>query len=263
MKENKRMIFIGGMPRSGTTLIQGMLCNDDKTIDSTKECTYLRFLVEAYQKGKYTWDGFTNQYFSNRNEFFSFNKQIIDSYFSQLSKVIDTNDKIIVQKHPGIVNIIPDLIELYPDSNFIVMKRDIRDAIASYLKIKRNEGYSAKYFVDMYIGEFRTFNEWCKNVNTNNVLFVQYEDLLTETIETMQEIRNFTGLQLNFDPLDTKWKHKRGTEEYTTELDGKPIDSNNIGKYKDLLAQEEIELIEKNKENIQNFFPFDIFWEKK
>lgn len=256
------MIFIGGMPRSGTTLMQGIICNDNQTIQSTKECTYLRFLVEAYQKGKYMWDRHTHQYFSDKSEYASFNKQIINKYFSQLSKMIDISNKEIVQKHPGIVNIIPDLIELYPDSRFIIMKRDIRDAISSYMKIKRNEGYNLKYFVDMYIGEFRTFNEWYKNINVNNVLFVQYEELLTNANKMMAILREFTGLSLDFDPMTEGWDYCRGTEEYTTELDGNPIDSDNIGNHKDLLAQEEIETIEKYKDNVQQFFPFNIFWEK-
>ena len=175
--------------------------------------------------------------------------------------MIDVSGKVIVQKHPGIVNIVPDLTELYPNSKFIIMKRDIRDAISSYLKIKRDEGYNLKYFVDMYIGEFRTFTEYYRNVNVNNILFVQYEELLTDTDKVMNELREFTGLSLDFNPKTEGWDYCRGTEEYTTELDGKPIDSSNIGKYKDLLAQEEIETIEKYKDNIQQFFPFDIFWE--
>lgn len=52
MRENN-MIFIGGMPRSGKTLMQGIMCNDKKAIQSTTECTYLMLLIEAYQKGKY------------------------------------------------------------------------------------------------------------------------------------------------------------------------------------------------------------------
>ena len=173
--------------------------------------------------------------------------------------MIDVSGKEIIQKHPCFVSVVPDLTELYPDSKFIVMKRDIRDAVASNMKIKRDERYSLKYFVDMYINIFRPFTKWYKNVNVDNILFIQFEELLTDTDRVMSELREFTGLSLDFDPLVTEWDYCR-TKEYTTELDGKPIDSSNIGNYKDLLAQEEIETLEKYKDNIQQSFPFEIFW---
>ena len=46
------MIFIGGAPRTGKNLTKGILCKDEKTFPVIRECTYLRFLLNAYAQGK-------------------------------------------------------------------------------------------------------------------------------------------------------------------------------------------------------------------
>ena len=47
------MIFIGGAMRSGTTLMQGIICNDTQTFPMTAECYYLQFLMELYNNIKF------------------------------------------------------------------------------------------------------------------------------------------------------------------------------------------------------------------
>ena len=48
-------IFIGGALRTGTTLVHGLLCKDDKTFRMQKESSYLRFLLNTYVEGKRLW----------------------------------------------------------------------------------------------------------------------------------------------------------------------------------------------------------------
>ena len=43
----QKAIF-GGFSRSGTTMLRGLLCNSPETMANTRECSYLRALVEAY-----------------------------------------------------------------------------------------------------------------------------------------------------------------------------------------------------------------------
>ena len=144
-------IFIGGAPRTGTTLLKGILCNDNETFPVIRECTYLRYLISAYSQGKFLWDYHTYDYFDSKEDFQNFHREIIDKYFNHVYSRFGQN-KVMVQKHPGLAIHFPDLDELYPDEClFILMIRDPRDAIASFLKINRDKGYTVKSSLDAYM----------------------------------------------------------------------------------------------------------------
>jgi len=257
---NKK-IFIAGGPRCGTTLMQGLLCKDNETMPMTKESTYFNFLIESYQKGKYMWDNHTHCYFRDQLEFLKFSKFLTDNYFKQIHSLYPAN--VLIHKHPGMTKTFPDIMELYPDSLFIVMLRDPRDSIASYLKIKRDSGYDVNYFINMFINELEPFMKFFKNNdNFSNVLFVRYEDLLLNADEQMEKLRNFTGLELNFDPTKEGWKSNRENGEYASELDGKPINGNNIGKSMFELSNKEIEYILSFKSQIDEMMPVNIWWDE-
>lgn len=245
---NKK-IFIAGGPRCGTTLMQGLLCKDDETIPMTKESTYFNFLMEAYQKGKFMWNNHTHSYFKDKMEYMGFNRFITDNYFRQVYSLYPAD--VLVHKHPGMTKTFPDIMELYPDSLFIIMLRDPRDAIASYLKIKRDEGYGVDYFVNMFIGEFQQYMDFIKTKgHMPNTLYVRYEDLLLNTEWQMEVLRDFTRLLLDFDPTKNGWESNRVGGEYSTELDGKPIDASNIGRYKENLTEDELMYIQSRMNEI-------------
>jgi hypothetical protein len=256
-------IFIGGALRTGTTLIHGILCKDEKTFKMQKECTYLRFLLQAYTEGKKLWNVHTDDYFDNPEHFMFANKQILSNYFHHIYNRFG-KDKIMVQKHPGLIDYFPELEELFPnDCLFIVVLRDPRDAISSFLDFKRFDGYDIQRVTDQYIGSYYYFMNYYEQKRwMPNVLFVKYEELLTNTNQVMIDLREFTGLELKNDLTKDTWESKRGIggDELVSELYGKPIDSNNIGKYKENLSIHEIEYINERKDEINDILKQDVFY---
>lgn len=256
------MIFIGGAARTGKTLLKGILCKDKETFPVIRECTYLRFLINAYAQGKMLWEQHTYDYFDSKSHFANFNKNLLDEYFNYVYKRFGP-DKILVHKHPALIQYFPELNELYPGMcKFIVMVRDPRDAIASFLKIKRDEGFNVTEFTGQFISSYTNFMQWYNIVNDkSNVLFIKYEELLTDTNMVMQKLRDFTGLELDFDPTIEGWDSKRGSSEYASVLDGKPIDPSNIGKYVYQLDKDELKFIESHRKEINDIIGFDIFYD--
>ena len=256
------MIFIGGAPRTGTTLLKGILCKDEQTFPVIRECTYLRFLLNAYAQGKMLWGQHTYDYFDNHKHFQQFNKEIIDKYFNHVYNRFGS-DKILVHKHPGLIQYFPELDELYPfQCKFILMLRDPRDAISSYLKINRNKGLDIKEATKQFVESYTNFISWYKGKwDADNVLFIKYEELLLNTDKTMDNLRDFTGLELDTNPLSDTWDSKRSTSEYASQLDGKPIDQTNIGNYMFHLTKDEIGYIEYHRENINKVFDENIFYD--
>ena len=255
-------IFIGGAPRTGTTLVHGILCSDDKTFRMHKECTYLRFLLNAYAEGKKLWNIHTDDYFDNPQHYMFFNKQIINQYFHHAYNRFG-KDKILIQKHPMLIDYFPELEELYPEEClFIVIMRDPRDAISSFLDVKRFDGFDIQMTTDQYIGAYHHFMGFYEHKQwMPNVLFVKYEELLTNTNKIMEDLRDFTGLKLDIDPTKDGWDCKRGTDEFSSDLDGKPIDSSNIGKHKNQLSTHEIEYIDERRYEIEEILKVNPFFD--
>lgn len=254
------MLFISGYPRSGTDLMRGLICKDEKTFPPLKESEYFKDLVYCYHRAKDRWNRYTHDYFKNQEQLKTIHKQILDTYLNHIYNLYG-NDKKLVHKKPLFCYYFPELDELYPDQcEFIVMVRDPRDNLSSLLKIKRNEGISCFTLLQEYLDcYYRCLNQLR---DKSNLLIVRFEDLLVNTEQAMNQIREFTGLELNFNPKEENYPSRRsGDSRYLTENDGKPINSNNIGNYE--LTQEELNLIMNNKENLEYHLNMKLFYEKE
>ena len=95
-------IFIGGHPRTGTTLMQGLVCNHPDTISVTRESQYFRVLVGAYRLGAIGYESSqTSDYFDSLEALTEFHRQLTAPYMQHILKRFgDHPDSIIVQKEP-------------------------------------------------------------------------------------------------------------------------------------------------------------------
>ncbi|PHV62810.1 sulfotransferase [Cyanobacterium aponinum] len=130
-------IFIGGYARTGTTLMQAILCSDSSTFPFTKESIYLYSLVYSYIEGRQLWNLHVDDYFDSLEDYVNFNKNIIAEYIYHIKDRWGW-DKEIIQKSPLMTTIFPELSYLMngiEPAKFIVMLRDPRDTIASMKSI--------------------------------------------------------------------------------------------------------------------------------
>lgn len=246
-------IFIGGYARTGTTLIQGIICSDEKAFPVTKESSYFRCLISPYEYGKRIWGIHTNDYFDTLYDFKKFHKELINKYLNHIRDRWG-HDKQIVQKEPTMTLYFPEILELVENSLFIVMIRDPRDTISSQI-VRHTEsiGENYKRNVQGLLNEyFNRYNRLLTNkqIFDNQLLFVQYEQLINQTDLVLDRLRKFTGLKLAIDPREDTWAAKRdlNNESYSP-LDGKPLSNKSIGNYKNILTDQEISLIEQFRDS--------------
>ena len=261
--KNTKNIFIGGYSRTGTTLIQGIICADKKTIPVTAECWYLHSLILAYQQNIN--NPHTNDYFENTIKLQKFHKKIINLYFNYIQEKWG-GDKCIVQKAPVMTTLFSEINDLIPNSLFIVMLRDPRDAISSQIerirkkplnRINKNVG---AYLHD-YVGRYAKLIQF-KHLFSDNLLFIKYENLIFDSKSIMQKLRKFTSLKLEIDPTEQEWEYRRPeTEDGHTSLDGKPLSSQSIGNYKNILNAEQLQYIESKRGDLNKLFGLNIFWD--
>ena len=254
-------IFIGGYARTGTTLMQGIICSDKRAFPITKESWYLSGLINSYIQGLNTWIEHTDDYFNSLDDYFYFHQQIIHKYIEYIRS--RWGDGKIVQKCPAMTILFPELFDFIQDSVFVVMVRDPRDTIASKITWglrSTNQRQNVHNVLKEY--EFRYQRIWeFREKFGHRLLFVHYEELIYNNSSVMNVLRQLTQLQLPIDPLRDRWEHKRDprTQSSASQLDGHPISDKSIGSYTKVLTPEEILVIEDRASYLNSSFGSDIY----
>ena len=265
--------FVGGCQRTGTTLLQSILCSDPGTNPLIGEASYLRSLVSAYVFGKETMGTQTNDYFTDGEELREFTARWAREFLDRtLGRYAPAHH--LVLKEPHLTMLFSALHELLPDARFLVMVRDPRDTIASMLKVGarlakhgQDSVYARRDMVQL-ANLYKSFYAPCINARSREFagksLIVKYERLVHDPWPEIEKIRNFTQLTLdNADP-HADWKRVQMDlsqpdpylRPWMTELTGKGISPVNVGSYLTELTPEEVALIEAECADVIQLFRY-------
>lgn len=254
--------FVGGSQRSGTNLMQTLLCQDSETNPMIHEAQYLRHLMFAYRVAK---DGFESNavhYFGDRESLDDFHRDLL---LRLLEKVRSQhgNPPHLVMKYPHLTIFFPELNDLLPDCRFICMLRDPRDTIASMirvsrklskLKVSRNPyaGQSVTQLSHNYLSFYQPLFQHKALAFRKRIMFIRYEDLVQHTDKVLEQLRRFTGLSLG--GIDTGSSFDTGKLDYQvaspewqgwiTEHYGQAISAAKVGSYRMELSPEQVQTIE-------------------
>jgi hypothetical protein len=150
-------------------------------------------------------------------------------------------------KEPGLFKHIYTLALNFPEAKFIYMVRDPRDVVASMLKgrLHAQNTYTASC-------RWRDEQRLCLNALVDNALadrvtLVRYEELLENPTDIIRKLMIRLNLpfeveQLEFHKNDKVVEHSMKSE-FWSKL-SEPVDTKNRGKYKDVLNQRQVALIE-------------------
>jgi hypothetical protein len=195
--ENKRPIFIVGMPRTGTTLVERMLGNHSKVT----ACGELSELRMAYK--------WSIDYYS---------PGIVDEPSAQRAAQVDlammgkiyrgathwrSGTEWFTDKHPGNLALTGMVLHSLPEARVIFVKRNPMDSCFSNLK----EFFRHSYYEYSYdIGEVAAHYLICQRFmgelvshDPGRILVVEYEDLVREPSPTIRKILDHCAL-----PVETE-----------------------------------------------------------
>lgn len=269
-----RILLVGGAPRSGTTLLQAILCSGSETNPLIGEAIDLAHLVGAYANSRDLHQlGETADYFKDLDDLRQFYRQPITALLNRVWQRYD-RPACLVLKSPALTPHLPDLLDLIPQAQAVVSVRDPRDGAASLLAIGRrftadpslsdaNPGDRTtaieyklaqqpikrlgQYFCNYYATVLA-----CRDALVwDRLRFVRYEALVAHPEAAIAQLQAFTGLHLNCNPaqpwqrsaIDFQQLPDRYRAWWSGQGYGDRISAASIGRYREQLSPAEIQAL--------------------
>jgi protein-tyrosine sulfotransferase len=132
--QGERLVFVGGAPRSGTTLLQHIL-DSHPNVYGGPEYDCIPKIIE-------TWRRVVDSLVRGRITAFNSREQIDAAFAALIENLLlpaadDKNAELLSEKTPFNVNVFTELLELLPQCRAIHIVRDPRAVIASLLNVGR------------------------------------------------------------------------------------------------------------------------------
>jgi hypothetical protein len=220
----KNIIFICGMPRSGTTLLEQIVSTHSKVF-ALEETDFLnQIIINENLLDKVS---LIEKIESSKNEVF-------DNY-TNLIKKFDTNKNILTDKSLFNFQYIGLIKVFFPDSKVIVLKRNFENNFLSiYKNYFQSENMKWTFNKDEIKKFYNLFNKYIdlwKEIYPSFFIEVEYEKLVTDNNKEIRRVIKFCDLNWEEDCLNY---HKKNTSPISTasiNQANKPIYKDSLNKY--------------------------------
>lgn len=249
-----RIIIVLGARRTGTTLVNQILCNEPRANPQVGECQLLARLCEDYQWSQRNYDRVVQWYFQSSKQCTEYFRSIVSQFIENAAASLD-NPEFLVLKTPAFSGCKPELMELLPDARFVVCIRNPFDQVVSELDVGARQlergmtGTAAVaardrdvlQLVDRYV---KTYQRLERTLGPRD-LVVRFEDVVAKLETEIERLQSHTGMNLSaYDP-DAEWKRFEHAEQISTmpayvEQYGSALDSTRVGRFRDTLTNDEI-----------------------
>ena len=252
-----KLIFIGGVPRSGTTLVKRLL-NSHSDIYCGPEFGHLPAVMNQYNTMKKSIENGRMDEYSNLTDlqlsYQSFVLELLKKPLIPLSKTY------MAEKTPGNIRVFTHLHELFPSAKLLHILRNPFDVVASFLRVGKRKNDLAEHYYDVRKGAifWRQTINWITRFETSKedsfqeqYKVLKYEELLTDPELILEDLLNWLGIK--YEPSMLNLEEGKGEPNsfgdvfYTKEEYYKAFDSSNINKFQDVLTEEELIIIEETK----------------
>lgn len=277
-----KLFFIIGNPRSGTTLFRLML-NNHPNISIPPECGFALWWYKKYANSDFSEQTVIDKFLDDLAVTKKFETWLVD--LSELRAFLIQSCPVsyqdIVQlvylfyarstgrtpdwlgdKNNFYTQYLPQIKELLPDSKLIFIVRDGRDVACSY-KVLANKKIDSKYAPKLSGVIKEIADEWVRNnflikqEIENGAFFLRYEDLLRSPDIELGRVCHYLGLNYDDEMLNY---YKQGNEpaeflQWKEKTLQQP-DTNNIGKFRNILTKSEIDDFESIAGELLGYFQY-------
>jgi len=208
-----KRLFVVGMPRTGTTLVQSLIATN-QNVFTTCETHYLDGMSGVFKKSY----SFFDVLMANMKGYNRLKKQFLHNGYSWVSsgkdsiKVLDKvmtcaakkeKKEVYLEKTPSHLYFTDEILAVLPESKIIFVVRNAEDTIKSYLNAARSWGKCSHELEEDFV-----FARWLKDTylcvsrsEEGKGLLVSYDKLTNkETFNSeVERIESYIGLRLHTD----------------------------------------------------------------
>lgn len=257
----QKLLFITGVGRSGTSLLQSML-NAHPEVNIPPETHFFkRYILPNLLKNQWpdTSQLKDDKYLKRLPE--TSRHQLIRSLSGErgdLSKAFtsflagDGPHAVIGDKDTEYMRYLPHLKKVYPDSFLLHIKRDPRDVIASRKKAEWSKNRSVEFHAAEYQYYIKKLCREGPELFTRRYFELKYEDLLHHPQNTLQPVLTELGLNFSENMLDFQNNSKNlvaQDEKAWKQNLNKPLLTNNFDKWMQELTEKEVGIIQSGLED--------------
>lgn len=267
--------------RTGTTVLQSVLCSSERTNKVIHECQYLAAQMALFAARFQAFSVLDESYFSSGDALMEFTTGIVCNFLA-LARKRYKSPKVLVLKTPELTPFFPYLMQMLPEAKFVVSVREPKDTIASMIKVgerqvRRGEppffqgsARDVAQFVTHYRSYYAPLFEHLNKAGASaraRVMFVSYERLLTDTASTVAALGRFSGIDLGRFDKNAAWRSEvhgaAGNVEdgkisaWQTELEGGKLSMARMGRYAEVLTEQEIAQVDALSVDICRVFGYD------
>lgn len=211
----RRMLFVVGSPRSGTTWVQKLLASH-KAIVTGQETglfdAYLGPMLRAYERDldpeKTGRSPLGLGCYMTRDEFDGTVRQFLNSALEHIFADVGAGE-LFVEKTPSHALYIPEITALLPEARFVHVVRDGRDVVASLLAASRSwgAGWAPSRPVDaarMWLAHVRAARRGGLPLGASRFLEIRYEDLRADPQKVLgRVVAPFVGVDWSRDEVES------------------------------------------------------------
>lgn len=236
------IIFVLGMPRTGTTLVDRILCSANGVFSAGEPGTFARELTALVRAKGETDAGPADsvQDFVHKSRQIDF-RELGRRYQAELQQRLVANGaKVIIDKNP--MNFLyVGLIRLaLPKARIVHLRRDPMDTCYAILKTQFRNAYPFSYdqseLGQYYLAYRRLMDHW-HGLLPGAIYDLHYEKLVENLEEESRKLFDFCGLEWTESVLDFHRQEKQGTATASAAQVRQPVYQSSVGKWKNYQQQ--------------------------
>ena len=232
-------LFVGGGWRSGTTVLQALVCTSPRTNDYLNECSYFMYLMDAYTRGVKMFDWHNRFYFRDKAHMMEVHGAILRGEVQRTWEWLN-RPQILALRSPPMTGDFPELAQMIPETKFVVSVRDPRDVVASRVDVLRKEKgeVNVERAVRMQCENYSSQYKHLLEGNLGDRLCViRYEDMVAGNLASLHAfgLTDIDPARLWESKIHDMRKVKGGA--YLTPLYGSQLSDSSVGRYREVLSE--------------------------